>query len=882
MHTAPPKHMPPRLATRLLRRWVVPHRLDEIEDDLAELFHLQVEQIGLRKAQGLYWRDVLSICARRSFRRQHPKETYSYETARGPIMLANYLKIALRNLRKQKGYTFINVAGLAVGMACCLLIVLYVQDELRYEQHHEQADRIFRLTASYTQGNHWAPIGPPIGPAVLNEIPEVENIARFFAFENAIVFHHEDRQLEVPNVVYADSTVFDVFTLPLEQGTPATALNRPNTIVISQSVAQKFFGNAEALGRTLTIPGWGDFMVTGVMQDLPPTTHLPIELMISMQTFYENQDGWLDRALTWAGFYTYLLLREPHQAEVMPEKLAAFVPGFYSDRFEAPANEVVSLVLQPLPDIHLHSHLEKEYRANSDVIYVYVFSVIALFVLLIACINFVNLATARATQRMREVGVRKTLGARRTQLVRQFLGESTLLVGLALVLAAGLILVLLPAFNQLAGKTLTFADIAQPLLLLSLLAMAIFTGLVSGLYPAFILSKFQPTEALRGLGDRLSQPALLRKGLVVLQFTISIFLIAGTLTVFNQLTYFRTKQLGFDKEQVISVHLSGELQESAEDNLETFKQSFLQNPSILNVSLASDVPGKRYSLEPMTLDGRQDEEGTMVRIAWGVDHDYLAALGIDLVAGRDFSQEAPADTSAWIINEAAAKRLALTEPLGQVMRWGDRYAGPIVGVVKDFHFASLHNEIEPLVIPLRPREGGTLLVRAQAGDMPDVLAFVEATLDDLVPDQLFRYSFVGDEFDLLYRNEDTLSQVFRYFAAIAILIACLGLFGLAAFTAEQRTKEIGVRKVLGASTPNIILLLSSEFTRLVLIAFMIAAPLAYFAMKTWLQAFAYRVDLGLGVFLLAGGAAFGIALLTVSYQSIKAALTDPVNALRYE
>ncbi len=797
-------------------------------------------------------------------------------------MLKNYFKIALRNLKRQKGYTFINVAGLAVGMACCLLILLFVRDELSYDRHHENADRIFRLTIAYDQGSHWAPIGPPVGPAFMAQMPEVEQIARFFPSESAVVLRYEDRQFEEPNFVYADSTVFEVFTLPLVRGDPQTALAAPNTLVLSEQLARKYFGDDDPMGRTLTVPGWQELTVSGVMQDVPPTTHLPLDLMVSMQTFYNNAGDWVNTARTWAGFHTYVVLHEPGQIEAVVQKSPAFITDFFEDRFEVPAEEVMQFVLQPLPDIHLYSHLEKEYRANSDVIYVYVFSVIALFVLLIACINFINLATARAAGRMREVGVRKTLGAHRFQLVKQFLGESALMAGLALVLASVLIVLWLPVLNDLTGKTLALADLQNTRLILSLIVITILTGLISGAYPAFVISGFRPTQALRGQTiGKTSQPVVLRKGLVVFQFAISIFLIIGTAVVLSQLTYFRTKQLGFDKERIVHVRLGGELAEAVENNLETFRQELLRNPAILNVSLAAEVPGVRYSLEGMTVDGQQDDARTMMRIAWGVDHDYLETLGIELAAGRDFSREAPADTNAWIINEAAVERLGLDDPVGRVMRWGD-YAGPIVGVAKNFHFASLHHEIEPLVIPLRPGIGGMLLARLQAGQMAEALPFLEKALDRLVPGQLFRYSFVADDFDLLYREEDKLRDVFGYFSAIAIFIACLGLFGLAAFTAEQRTKEIGVRKVLGASVSGIVLLLSTAFTKLVVVAFVVAAPLAYFAMDRWLQDFAYRIDISWQIFLMAGLTALGIALLTVSYQSIRAALANPVEALRYE
>jgi len=796
-------------------------------------------------------------------------------------MLTNYLKIALRNLQRQKGYTFINVAGLAVGLACCLLILLFIRDELSYDRHHENAERMYRLTINYHDGSHWAPIGPPVGPALMAQMPEIERVARIFPFGTRTVLRYEERVFEESGGIYADSTVFAVFTVPLLRGDPHTALTAPGSLVLSEPLARKYFGQADPMGRTLTVAGWRDLTVTGIMQDVPTTTHLPFDFMVSMQTFYENAGEWAEQARTWAGFYTYLLLREPGDAETVLQKTPAFLNTFFEETFDGPAAEAMQFVLQPVTDIHLHSKLEKEYRANSDVIYVYVFSVIALFVLGIACINFVNLATARGAGRMREVGVRKTLGALRLQLAGQFLSEAALTAAMALLLAGALIVLSLPAFNHLTGKTLRLSDLGDPTLLAGLALMALVTGLVSGVYPALMISGFRPTEALRGRSEGTGHPARLRQGLVVFQFAVSIFLIIGTAVVLSQLDFFRTTQLGFDKEHVVHVRLGGELNEAVRNNLETFKQELLRNPALLNVSLAADVPGERYSLESMTLDGRQDDDGTMMRIAWGVDHDYLKTLGIALTQGRNFSKEAPADTNAWIINEAAARRLGLDEPVGRVLRW-DEYAGPIVGVAKDFHFASLHHEIEPLVIPLRPGVGGMLLVRVAARRHTEALPFLQTALDRLVPGQLFRYSFVGDDFDLLYRNEDRLRHVFGYFAAIAIFIACLGLLGLAAFTAQQRTKEIGVRKVLGASITGIVLLLSKEFTTLVGIAFVVAAPLAHLAMSRWLQAFSYHVEISWWIFLLAGLTALVVAFLTVGYQSIRAAVADPVKALRHE
>jgi putative ABC transport system permease protein len=798
-------------------------------------------------------------------------------------MWRNYLKVALRNLQRQKGFTFINVAGLAVGMACCVLILLYVQDERSYDRHHAKADRIYRLTAlDEEEGLQWAPIGPPVGAALKSAIPEVEEVTRFFPFGESTIFQYGDQQFEEQGGLYADSTVFDVFTIPMVDGQAETALNRPRTIVLTETMARKYFGGADPLGQVLTIPGWMELTVTGVVQDPPPSTHLPFNFLVSMQTFYDNAGDWVDGARTWSGFYTYILLEGTEDEATLEAKLPAFVDQFFDGIFDGPASERMSAVLQPVRDIHLHSQIEKEYRANSDIRYIYVFSVVALFVLLIACINFINLSTARAAQRMREVGVRKVLGAQRGQLGRQFLGESMLMALLAFVLGSFLIVLGLPGFNALTGKALTMQELLRPDLLLGLLGLTLFVGLLSGSYPALVLSRLRPTRALQGHGGPAVRAARLRQGLVVFQFAVSIFLIAGSIVIMRQLDFFRNKQLGFDKEHVVKVMLVGELYDAVENNLDSFKEELLRSPLVERVSFASDVPGERYSLEGFTVDGQQDDESTMMRIAWGVDHDYAATLGLTLAEGRDFSKEAPADTNAWLLNESAVARLGLEEPVGRVLRWGDNYAGPIVGVVRDFHFASLHNQIEPLVIPLRPGVGGQLLVRLRGGQPAEAIDFIHRQLDRLVPNQIFNYAFVGDNFDALYRDEDKLRDVFGYFTGVAVFIACLGLFGLAAFTAERRTKEIGVRKVLGATVGSLVFLLAKEFLKLVCIAFVVAAPLAYLGMDRWLQGFAYRADVSGGAFLLAGLGALGIALLTVSYQAVRAARANPVDTLRYE
>ncbi|MGH7451343.1 MAG: ABC transporter permease, partial [bacterium] len=779
-------------------------------------------------------------------------------------MLKNYLKIAFRNLVKNKTYALINIAGLAIGMACCVLILFYVYDELSYDRHHENAERIYRLTASYpTTGKHWACIGPPVGPALKAAIPEIEQVARFkFSDGNRPFLRYEEKQFQEDDILYADSTALLVFSLPLVQGNPATALREPRSLILTQRMAQKYFGEEEPMGRVLVMNGNLPLTVTGVLQNLPHSTHLPFDSLISMPTFYANAGDWVDRAKTWAGFHTYVLLREPLDPQNVEQKFPAFISGFFADQFDKPAEQVLTLHLQPLTDIHLHSRLEKEIQPNSDIAYVYIFSVIAVFVLLIACVNFINLATAQFTKRLREVGIRKVMGAYRTQLVKQFLGETLVMTFWGLLAAFLFIELSTPVFQNLTGKTLSLHDLNPQLLILGISGIALFTGLVSGSYPAFYLSRLQPVQSLRGLVTRTAHTARLRKGLVIFQFAISIFLIAGAIIIHNQLEYFRNKQLGFDQELVVKVPLQGEQREAVMRSLDAFKQSLRQHPAILSAAVGSESPGERFSLETIQREDRKDAPGTQMRILWGVDQDYLSTLGVKLVQGRNFSNAFASDSMAFILNEAGVRELDLQEPLGAVLRWND-YVGPVVGVAANFHFASLHHTIEPLIIPHRPAEANQLLVRTQAGRIREALSIIRSELDRVAPNQLFVYSFLSEDFNRLYRSEDKLGDVFLFFTGIAILVACLGLFGLVTFAAEQRTKEIGVRKVLGATVANLVGLLSKDFVKLVLIANLIAWPIAYLAMNKWLQDFAYRIDIGWWVFALAGGLALLITLLTV-------------------
>ncbi len=809
-------------------------------------------------------------------------------------MFKNYLKIAFRNLRKHKGYSFINVAGLAIGMTCCALIMLYVQHESSYDRFHQHANRLYRVALDAGVGGRFiksATTSAPMAATLAQELPEVENAGRFWSVNRVLVSHGEKRFYE-DNLIYADGSVLSMFSFPLAQGEAKTALAEPNSIVITEAMAEKYFGGEPPLGKVLRYDNRADYKVTGVLKNLPANSHLRIDMLVSLNTRPQSQNPrWISNS-----YHTYVLLREG----TSPDQLEAKFPGLVR-KYVAPQIEAVigqsydqavaagakwGFFLEAVPDIYLHSRVENQIGATSDVNYLYILTAIALFILLIAGINFMNLATARSANRAKEVGMRKVLGSVRLQLVKQFLSESVLLAFMALLIALLLIELLLPAFNRLADKELPLYVFANAGFVSSLAGVALITGLLAGVYPALVLSSFQPIAVLKGSLKTGAKSPWLRSTLVVLQFAISIILLIGTGVVFKQLDYMRNKRLGFTKEQVVVLPI-----ETATGlrNYDSFREQLLQNPSFVNVAAASGVPGRLDNDTAFRPEGAPEEVVYPLQIFRG-SVDLLSTLEIEMVAGRAFSREFVSDTSeACIINETAARLMGMTpeSAIGKTLT----EIGPtpeqsdvrtIIGVVKDFHIESLHREIKPLVMSIAPHEFVNVVARIRPENIPATIAFLQEKWQAFEPGYPFRYFFLDEDFGRLFQNEERQSKIFGYFTILAILIACLGLFGLASFIAEQRTKEIGVRKVLGASVQQIILLLSKDFTKLVTIAFAIAAPVAYFAMNKWLQDFAYRTDLSPAIFVLAGGLALMIAWLTVSYQAIKAALTNPVEALHYE
>ncbi|MGB2908839.1 MAG: ABC transporter permease [Candidatus Aminicenantaceae bacterium] len=797
-------------------------------------------------------------------------------------MINSYLKIAFRNMRRHKAYSLINITGLAVGMACCLIIFLYVRDELSYDLMHEKADRIYRLVDSFdVEGDlsrYFALSSAPFAPALKRDFPYVEDAVRFMLGRRRMVTYG-DMKLYEDGLIFADASLFNIFTIPLIMGEPDTALEAPNALVISERIADKYFGREEPLNKTLKI-NEQEFLVTGIMREMPRNSHFHADMFASMKTLEQIPSVQERYFQSWARheFYTYLLLREGYSGKKLEEQLPGFIEKYAAQQIQTILGGTLSSRLQPLKSIHLHSNLQHEISPNSDIKYVTIFSVIAVFILLIACVNFMNLATARSAGRAKEVGLRKVVGANRHQIIVQFLGEALLFTFIAVLISLILLVLALPAFNTLTGKSLDLENLRSLALLGLVIFILFFVGISSGSYPAFIISRYQPAAVLRRTERTGSGRSLLRKGLVIFQFSISITLIVATAVVLDQLDFLRNRKLGFDKEHVVVVPIQDN---SLRKNYEAVKADLMQNPDIVSATITIGVPGGIVAGDAIQLVTDEGNKTLTVRMIY-TDHDYIKTMGMEIVQGRDFSREMSTDIDqAFIINEAAVRTLQLEEPLNTRFEW-DKKQGRVIGVVKDFQFQSLKEEINPLVIHIWTSNTYVFALRIRSDDIPSSLAYIENKWKELDPGHPFEYSFLDETFDQIYRSEEKLGQIFTVFSALAICIASLGLFGLALFMAQQRTKEIGIRKVLGASIGKIFLLLSREFALLVLIANLVAWPFAYVLMRHWLQNFAYRVSIQPWIFLSSAAAALFIALLTISFQVLKAAFADPVDSLRYE
>lgn len=790
-------------------------------------------------------------------------------------MFKNYLKVALRNLLKQKGHTVINLAGLAVGMACCLLILLYVQHELSFDDYHANKERIYRL-ATRMQGASFdgiAKVNGPWGLAAKKDVPEVEETVRFVIAGQILVSRGHTRFYEA-NGLFADSTVFRVFSFPLLHGDQHTALTAPHTLVVTRDFAQKYFGNENPVGQTLTVDNRVEYLITGLLDNIPANSHFNFDFLLSMASLeHPQRDSWIQ----WNQFYTYVLL----QAGASPNAVATKISTVLQQNMGEAAARFTPF-LQPLTAIHLHSHLFRELSPNSDMAQIYIFASVALFVLIIAAINFINLSTAQAARRAKEVGVRKVLGSQRRQLTGQFLVEAILLCVFAAILAISLAEFLLPAFNLLVDRSLMLDWLENPLLPLAALAFTLLVGALAGCYPALVLSAFRPTNALRMSADRAAGKSALRNGLVIFQFALSAFLLIATGVIYRQAQFMREKNLGYNAEQILTIPIQNPV---LAKNYELVKHELMQHPNVVRVSASANLPGGSDWGIPTQPEGFSPSQAPPMRIL-AVDHDFLAAYEIPIAQGRGFSKEFAGDsTRAFLINEEAARQLHWNEPLRKTIAMSgiNRPASPVIGVVKDFHFRSLHERIGPLVFFIPPAEWMTVFsVRVRSENLQATLQFLEEKWRQLDPDHPFTYSFLDDRLAQRYQGEMRLQRMSAYAAGLGIFIACLGLFGLISFIAAQRTKEIGIRKVLGATTPGIVGLLSQETLKLIVVANLLAGPLAYVIMNRWLQDFAYRVSWSLDIFALSFVFTISLALLTIGYRSLKAALVNPVETLRYE
>jgi len=802
-------------------------------------------------------------------------------------MFKNYFKTALRNLKKNKAFSFINIFGLAIGLTGFMLIAVFVLNELSYDKYPARAKNMYRVILSVTGNGDIAAypmVDVAVGEGMKRAFPEIEATTRVSGAQDFVKY--DDKQFKEKQLAYADSNFLQLFSIPLTEGDINTALVQPNSIVISKAFAKKYFGNEDALGKSLSVgTNQALYKVTGLFDEVPENSHFHFDAFLSLSSRHLTHQTWSN-----IGFYTYLLLNknaDPHQLEKKFPQLVAehVVPEIQHDMGVSLAEAQKSIntfvfSLQPLTDIHLYSHTKYELEPNGDIQYVYIFSALALFILLLACVNFTNLSTARAVKRAREVGIRKVLGSLKKQLIIQFLTESVVLTFLSMIIAFGLLFLLLPYFNELADRQIPFSFFISYQSILAMISLIIITGIVAGIYPSFFLSSFNTIKVLKGSSSKGSQKNLLRSSLVVFQFFVSIALIIATIIVYQQLHFMQNKKLGYDKEQVLylpDARLLGKDQPA-------FKQQLSQNKNVVAASIARSVPGLPFmdgtEIYPKNENGNGKEIHANI---YHVDEDYLKTLGIKIVSGRNFSRDFPSDSSAVVINQAMVRELGWnrTNPIGKTIVRSGQQQFKVIGVMGDFNYASAKQEIAPLMMMLGNNYGG-LVVKINTADVKGFLSDLKKQWDSFNPQGALEYTFLDDNFAKMYASEIRTQKIFSAFALIAIIIASLGLFGLSAFVIEQRTKEIGIRKVLGASVQNVLLLVSKDFLLLVGIAFLISVPVTWWAMHNWLQDFAYRINIQWWVFILAGFVAILISIITISFQAIKAAIANPVKSLRSE
>jgi putative ABC transport system permease protein len=875
--------LPSPLVSWILEHMLDPHVRYAALGDFEERYCFIAEQKGLLRARIFYWSQIFVLMP------PFLKHLFFWSFE----MLKNYFKVAFRIIKRHKGYSLINILGLAIGMASCLLIFLYVQDELSYDQYNKDADRIFRVgTHIKMQSREMsiASVSAPMAKALVDEFIEVEDAVRFREGENSYLFRAGENSYREERVVFSEPSFFDIFSVPLLKGNPDTALESPYTLILSQKTAEKFYGSEDPVGKILTVENSQDYEVTGVFMDIPDNSHFHFDVIASLSSLDESRDpSWFNM-----NFPTYMLLRKDADYKTLEDKLPSLIRKYVAPKIEektgqsyeeylSKMNFEQDFFIQPLLDIHLHSGFLYDFESGGDIKYVYIFTAIALFILVVASINFMNLSTARSSGRAKEVGVRKVLGSYRNNLIKQFLTESMLFSLISLILALVIVWTVLPVFNRFSGKTLVLSGLNHWFMVKSIIGIALFIGLLAGSYPAFFISAFRPVNVLK---DRLKaglKTGPFRNSLVVFQFTASIFLIIGTIIIFNQLHYIQSKKLGFEREHILILNKADLLGGQAE----VLKNEMLNHPQFMKATVTGFLPvpsSRRYtSIFP---EGETDSKKKLPISIWPVDYDYIDTLGMKIVEGRDFSREFSTDKTAAIINQRAAQHFGFDSPLGKKLISNpsspkDLETYTVIGIVEDFHFDSFRNKIEPLVLHLEQSDS-LVSFRIQTDDLAGTIDLLRKTWKKFLPDEPFEYSFMDERFANVYRSEIRVGQIFGVFAGLAIFIGCLGLFGLASFAAERRTKEIGIRKVLGASVPAVVRLLVKEFVILVGIANLIAWPIAYAVMSRWLQEFAYRISFSMIVFVIAGAVTLLVSLATVGFLAVRAALSNPVDSLRYE
>ncbi|MGC3944386.1 MAG: ABC transporter permease [Chryseolinea sp.] len=792
-------------------------------------------------------------------------------------MLRNYILIAWRNFIKHRTFTLINVTGFALAMASCFLIIFHINSEISYEKFYPNYQNIYRIHPP-----EWAKSSPPTAQALEDFFPEIKTTARFYPFGRGAILSYNDYRTELGGSHMADSTALGLFNYQFIEGNAESSLRVPFTAIISESLARKIFGDDNAVGKTVKLNEDLELSITGVVKDLPENTHLQFEMLVSFSTFYKIiPDNWTSNR-GWMAPFTYLTI-EPGQLAKVESKMPEFQAKFY-EGWDTPENlrNKVLLELQPLKDIHLHSHLEQEVSENSNAGYLYIFAAVALFILFMATVNFINLNMSLTFNRMKETGLRKVMGALRPQLVKQYLAETLVMSSFALVLALCLFLAVLPNYNSLAGRKVQLTDVLTFENIAIMLALIVGVSALSGAYPALFMSRFKPVDALRSQkGPGSSTPAI-RRGLVVFQFAVSAFMIASTLIIVRQMHFFQDQDLGFNKDKVISVNLYGDFAKTNSKNPDYVKSQLMKDPSIVSIGSGTNLPGGELSVENVVPEGSDpNAEFPQFRVM-SIDDGFLQTLQVPIIEGRAFSR-AYNDSAAFIVNKSALKALNITNPIGaRIVNQTRNMAGTIVGVVDDYHFSSLHNAVEPLLLQYNPEYANHLLIKTNSSNLQSVISHVETTVRAIAPSHLFAYTFIEDHWNEQYKEENKMNVLFNTFSVFMIVISCVGLFGLSAITMQTRRKEIGIRKIVGATVPAIVNIVSKEFIVLVIVGSLIGLPLSWYAMNTWLSKFVYKINITADVFVISIAACLVIAVGSVIFNALRAALTNPIDSLRSE